>query len=149
MSILPYNYMPCDSTWTCLLWSPILSNSLFLASRKLFLEQSYWSEKNNFLLSKANIIASNLIIEHPQKWVDIEAISILSTTSNMNCQLLRQKLVKKFQLWKHERWCFCCLQDKMWIKMPKWTIFEISFLWKHQYFCFHYWDYLTNILHLT
>ena len=33
----------------------------------------------------------------------------------------------------------------MWIKMPKWTIFEIWFLWKHQCFCFHYWDYLTNI----
>ena len=28
--------------------------------------------------------------------------------------------------------------------MTKWTIFEISFLWKHQYLCFHYWDYLTN-----
>ena len=28
--------------------------------------------------------------------------------------------------------------------MPKWTIFEISFLWKHQSSCFHYWDYLTN-----
>ena len=35
--------------------------------------------------------------------------------------------------------------DKTWIKMPKWTIFEISILWKHQCFCFHYWDYLTNI----
>ena len=23
------------------------------------------------------------------------------------------------------------------IKMPKWTIFEISFLWKHQCLCFH------------
>ena len=22
--------------------------------------------------------------------------------------------------------CFCCLQDKTWIKMPKWTIFLIS-----------------------
>lgn len=22
---------------------------------------------------------------------------------------------------KHEQWCFCCLQDKKWIKMPKWT----------------------------
>ena len=30
--------------------------------------------------------------------------------------------------------------------MPKWTIFEISFLWKHQCLCFHYWDYLTKIL---
>ena len=28
--------------------------------------------------------------------------------------------------------------------MPTWTIFEISFLWKHQSLCFHYWDYLTN-----
>ena len=36
-------------------------------------------------------------------------------------------------------------QDKTWIKMPKWTIFEVSFLWKHQCFCFYYWDYLTNI----
>ena len=35
--------------------------------------------------------------------------------------------------------------DKTWIVMPKWTIFEILFLWKHQCFCFHYWDYLTNI----
>ena len=33
----------------------------------------------------------------------------------------------------------------MWIKMPKWTIFEVSFPWKHQCFCFHYWDYLTKI----
>ena len=40
--------------------------------------------------------------------------------------------------------CFCCLQDKMWIKMPKWTIFVISFLWKCRMFCFDYWDYLTN-----
>ena len=40
--------------------------------------------------------------------------------------------------------CFCCLQDKPWIKMPKWTIFEISFLWKHQCLCCHYWDYLTK-----
>ena len=38
----------------------------------------------------------------------------------------------------------CCLQHKTWITMPKWTIFVISFLWKHEYFCFHYWDYLTN-----
>ena len=29
----------------------------------------------------------------------------------------------------------------------KWTIFEISFLWKHQSLCFHYWDYLTNFWH--
>ena len=36
-------------------------------------------------------------------------------------------------------------QDKTWIKMPIWTIFEISILWKHQCFCFHYWDYLMNI----
>ena len=28
--------------------------------------------------------------------------------------------------------------------MPKWTFFKISFLWKHQSLCFHYWDYLTN-----
>ena len=27
------------------------------------------------------------------------------------------------------------------------TIFEISFFWKHQCFCFHNWDYLTNFLH--
>ena len=40
--------------------------------------------------------------------------------------------------------CFCCLQGKAWIKMPKWIIFEISFLWKHKFLCFHYWDYLTN-----
>ena len=32
----------------------------------------------------------------------------------------------------------------MWIKMIKWTIFEIAFLWKHQSLCFHYRDYLTN-----
>ena len=61
----------------------MITDSLFLSSRKLFLEKSYWSEKNDFLLSKANIIASNLIIEHCQKWVDIEAISSLSTTSNI------------------------------------------------------------------
>ena len=36
-------------------------------------------------------------------------------------------------------------QDKTWIKMPKWSIFVISFLWNHQCFCFHYWDYLRNI----
>ena len=30
------------------------------------------------------------------------------------------------------------------LKMPKCTIFEISFLWKHQFLCFHYRDYLTN-----
>ena len=29
----------------------------------------------------------------------------------------------------------------------KWTIFEISFLWKHQSLCFYYWDYLTNFWH--
>ena len=28
-------------------------------------------------------------------------------------------------------------------------IFEISFLWKHQFLCLHYWDYLTNIWHNT
>ena len=33
--------------------------------------------------------------------------------------------------------CFCCLQDKMWIIIPKWTFFEVSFLWKHQSLCFH------------
>ena len=38
-------------------------------------------------------------------------------------------------------------QDKTWIKMPKLTIFEISLLWRHKSFCFHYWDYLTNIWH--
>ena len=54
----------------------------------------------------------------------------LSTISNMDRQLLRQKLVKKSQSWKHRHRCFCCLQDKTWIKMPKWTILEISFLWK-------------------
>ena len=32
--------------------------------------------------------------------------------------------------------CFCCLQDKTWIKMPKWTIFVISLLWKHRVFMF-------------
>ena len=26
----------------------------------------------------------------------------------------------------NKRLCFCCLQDKTWIKMPKWTIFLIS-----------------------
>ena len=36
-------------------------------------------------------------------------------------------------------------QDKRWIKMPKWTIFQISFLWKHQCLSFHHWDYLTKI----
>ena len=39
------------------------------------------------------------------------------------------------------------VSDKTWIKMPKLTIFEISFLWKHQFLCFHYWDYLTNFWH--
>ena len=28
--------------------------------------------------------------------------------------------------------------------MPKWTIFEISFIWKYQSLSFHYWEYLTN-----
>ena len=28
--------------------------------------------------------------------------------------------------------------------MPKWTIFKISFLWKHHCLCFHYLYYLTN-----
>ena len=36
------------------------------------------------------------------------------------------------------------LLRKTWSKMPKWSTFEVSFLWKHQCFCFHYWDYLTN-----
>ena len=52
----------------------------------------------------------------------------LSTTSIMDRQLLCRKLVKYSQQWKHKHWCFCCLQDNTWIKMPKWTIFEISFL---------------------
>ena len=43
----------------------------------------------------------------------------LSTTSNMDRQLSRQKSVKKSQWWKHKRWCFYDLQDKKWIKMPK------------------------------
>ena len=42
---------------------------------------------------------------------------------NMDCQLLRQNLVKKSQQRKHKYWCFCCLQDKTWIKVPKQTIF--------------------------
>ena len=33
------------------------------------------------------------------------------------------------------------------IKITKWTIFEISFLWKHQHLCFHDWEYLTNFWH--
>ena len=41
----------------------------------------------------------------------------LSKTSNMDRQLLLQRLVKKYLQWKH-----CCLQDKMRIKMPKQTI---------------------------
>ena len=28
--------------------------------------------------------------------------------------------------------------------MPKWTIFAISFVWKHQSSYFHYWNYLRN-----
>ena len=39
---------------------------------------------------------------------------------------------------------FLLSSRQTWIKMPKWTVFEISFLWKYQYLCFHYWDYLTN-----
>ena len=29
--------------------------------------------------------------------------------------------------------------------MPEWTIFKVFFLWKHQFLCFHLWDYLTNL----
>ena len=29
----------------------------------------------------------------------------------------------QFSVIKHKHWCFCCLQDKMWIQMPKQTIF--------------------------
>ena len=36
---------------------------------------------------------------------------------------LLQKLFKKYQQWKHKHWCFCYLQAKTWIKMPKQTIF--------------------------
>ena len=61
----------------------------------------------------------------------------LSTTSNMDRQLSRQKSVKKSQWWKHKRWCFYDLQDKKWIKMPKKKKF-----WTHQFFCFHYWEFL-------
>ena len=67
--------------------------------------------------------------------------------SIMDRQLLRQMFVKKLLIFSslfllsnlREKF-----QDKRWIKIPKWTIFEISFLWKHQSLNFHYWDYLTN-----
>ena len=36
-------------------------------------------------------------------------------------------------------------QDKTWIKMPKWTILEMSFLWQRLCWCYHYWDFLRNI----
>ena len=36
-------------------------------------------------------------------------------------------------------------QNKTWIKMPKWTIFEIYFFWKYQSLSFHYWEHLTMI----
>ena len=43
--------------------------------------------------------------------------------SIMDRQLLRQKVRQKISV---INFCFCCLQDKTWIKMPKWTIFVIS-----------------------
>ena len=38
--------------------------------------------------------------------------------------------------------CFCSLQDKTWIKMPKWTIFFNTI----KNVCFDYWDFMTNFL---
>ena len=42
-----------------------------------------------------------------------------------------KKLIKKSQKWKHEHWCFCCLQDKTWINMQKQIIFLETPLFLH------------------
>ena len=62
----------------------------------------------------------------------------LSTTS----VITSKSLSKNFSVHiKH--FCFCCLQDKPWIKMPKWTVFVISSQVCH----FDYWDFLQTIWH--
>ena len=32
---------------------------------------------------------------------------------------ITSKVSQKISVMKHKYWCFCCLQDKLWIKMPK------------------------------
>ena len=55
----------------------------------------------------------------------------LSTTSIMDRQLFHKKVCQIISVMKKKHWCFCCLQDKTWIKMPK---------------QFHYWESLTGFL---
>ena len=54
----------------------------------------------------------------------------------LQCQkrisIIMSKSLSKNLSNKNKHWCFCCLQDKTWIKMP--------ILWKHRVCCFHYWD---------
>ena len=66
---------------------------------------------------------------------------------NSRALLLRQIIVVDFQFMSFLSNLKEMFQDKAGIKMPKWTVFEISFHWKHQCFCFHCWDYLTDIWH--
>ena len=63
------------------------------------------------------------------------------TTSKRDCQLLHQKVRQKISVIKTKLFCGC-LQDKMWIKMPKWTFF-LNIITS---VCFDYWDFLTNLL---
>ena len=58
--------------------------------------------------------------------------------------IITSKILSKNPSNQNKHLCFCCLQDKTWIEMPKWTIFVLSFLWKHRVLFLHYWDYLTN-----
>ena len=80
-------------------------------------------------LPKGTIYIKDSELDHKQS---------LSTTSIMDCQLLRQKVRQKNLSNQNKHFCFCCLQEKTWIKMQKWTIFVISSD------CFDYWYFLTN-----
>ena len=49
---------------------------------------------------------------------------------------------KNLSINENKHWCFCCLQDKMWIKMPKMNYFFNII----KSVCFDSWDFLMNFL---
>ena len=127
----------CPHCWT--LQKPVESGATLIVSPRWFIKEHCQlcglhkdqnSPIDNSFSKKFSLLQHELVKQS------------LLTTSNMDCQLLHQKLVKKISVMKHKHWCFCCLQDKTWKKNAKTNCFSgnTSFL------CFHYWEFLTGFL---
>ena len=120
---------------SALLSSP--ASSPCLKARAILVSQRTWLEERNvFKLTKE--IACSPNTEHT--WVKRLAESFYNV--KYGSSIITSKSSSENLSNHNKHLCFCCLQDKTWIKMPKWTIFRNIIT----NVCLHYWDFQMNFL---